>query len=127
MEVPWPQVEVMFFVPLLSPILPRVPTRDEVAPAEVPTPSPRQERCSEIGCDAPAVKWVRVPVSGPRGDDMDPVSMPYCAECAELPGLEIASMSDWPCWPIEPQTEEETPDGAFDANDPDSKWDRYAI
>ncbi len=75
----------------LIPFLPCIPTQVEGTPAGVTPPSPRQETCSEIGCDAPATCKVYVPVSGPRGDDMDPVRMPYCAKCAELPGLEIAS------------------------------------
>ena len=59
----------------------------------VPFPSPRPATCSEIGCDAPASTWVCVPVSGPRGDDMDPVRMPYCASCSQKPGLVIADMA----------------------------------
>lgn len=30
----------------------------------------------------------------------------------------------WPCWPVE---EDDAPGEPFDANDPDSKWDRCAI
>lgn len=99
---------------ILIPFLPCVPTQVEGNPAGVSSPAPRREPCSEIGCDAPATRMVKVPVSGPRGDDMAPVTMPYCAGCAQKPGLEIVGKSDWPCWPVE---EDEAPGDPFDAND----------
>lgn len=83
----------MFFVPLLSPFPTCHPTQVEGTPAGVSSPAPRREPCSEIGCDAPATRMAYVPVSGPRGDDMDPVSMPYCAPCSQKPGLVIADMA----------------------------------
>ncbi len=76
----------------LIPFLPCLPTQDEVRRAGL-SPSPRPAMCSEIGCDAPATTWVCVPVSGPRGDDMDPVRMPYCRSCSQKPGLVIADMA----------------------------------
>lgn len=54
----------------------------------IPT-QPRPATCAEDGCDAPATRKVSVPVSTSKGNDLGYIPTDYCAECAQLPGLEI--------------------------------------
>ena len=73
---------------MILPPLPICASCDARQPGGV-LPSPRPALCSEDGCIAPATCRAYVPVMDNRGESCVSVAMPFCADCAGLPGLEI--------------------------------------